>query len=207
MAGVALAASAHALETALGQPRERDGFVWVDVRLDEVLAPRVRESLARGMPATLTLHSELWRRRNGWFDRLEEGYDSSIRIRYDVWDQTYRIDRLGRPTQSLQGLDSVEAALRGPFTVRAGRVGSLRPQARYYVVVSSTLKPLSVEDVAEVEGWLSGEVEDKRRAGAGVVTQLPRAMFDAVRNFSGFGDQRSRVASDDFELADLFDGR
>lgn len=202
-----LATSARALETTLGPPRERDGFVWIDVRLADVLAPRVRESLARGMPATLTLHSELWRRRNGWFDRLEEGYDSSIRIRYDVWDRTYRIDRLGRPTESLLGLDSVEAALAGPFTVRAGRVGTLRPQSRYYVVVSTTLKPLSVEDVAEVEGWLSGEVEDKRRAGAGVVTQLPRAMFDAVRNFSGFGDERSRGASEDFTLADLFERR
>jgi hypothetical protein len=202
-----LAAQALALATAVDRPIEHNGYVWVDVRLNDLLAPRVRESLGRGMPATLTLHSELWRRRSGWFDRLEEAYDATIRVRYEVWNRTFRVERAGQPPVTVGGLDSVSLALAGPFAVRAGRVGTLRPGARYYVVVSTTLKPLSVEDVAEVEGWLSGEVADKRRAGIGVITELPRALFDAVRNFSGFGDQRSRAVSEDFELSDLFADR
>ena len=55
-----------------------------------------------------------------------------------------------------------------------------------------------------MEGWLSGEVETKRRAGFGVITELPRSLFDAVRNFAGFGDRRARASSDEFELRDLF---
>jgi hypothetical protein len=90
------------------------------------------------------------------------------------------------------------------WSLPVGRIGQLQPQARYYVAVSAVLKPLSVEDVKEVEGWLSGEVESQRKAGLGVVTELPRALFDAVRNFAGFGDRRVRAASTDFTLPDLF---
>ena len=66
------------------------------------------------------------------------------------------------------------------------------------------LKPLSVEDVQKVEGWLSGEVRSKGQAGFGVVTELPHALFDAVRNFAGFGDRRTRTVSEEFELRNLF---
>jgi hypothetical protein len=72
------------------------------------------------------------------------------------------------------------------------------------VVVYATLKPLSVEDVAEVEGWLSGEVKTRSGAGLGVIAELPRSLFDAVRNFAGFGDRRARAVSEEFGLQDLF---
>ena len=97
-------------------------------------------------------------------------------------------------------------ALSRPVALRVGRVGALDPGARYYVVVVATLKPLSVEDVEEIEGWLSGEVEHKHGAGFGVITDLPRSVFDAVRNFTGFGDQKARAISADFELRTLFPG-
>src|SRR5438093_7301958 len=90
-----------------------------------------------------------------------------------------------------------------PLSLPAGRVGLLEPRARYYVVVSVTLKPLSVEDIEEGEGWLSGEVENKRRAGLGILTAIPRSLFDAARNFAGFGDERARAITDDFELETL----
>ncbi len=195
---------ARALEMALDPPCERAGYVWVDVRLTDLLAPRVAESLARGMPATLVLHAETWRRRAGWFDRLESGVDAAIRIRYEVWNESYRIERAGSPPLVIPNLDSVRTVLARPLALPVERVGRLRPGQSYYVVVSAALKPLSVEDVAEVEGWLSGEVREKRRAGFGIITGLPRSVFDAVRNFAGLGDQRARAISPDFDLATLF---
>ena len=53
------------------------------------------------------------------------------------------------------------------------------------------------------EGWLSGEVVEKRNAGWGVLTALPRSVFDAVRNFAGLGDQRARAITPDFQLGDV----
>jgi hypothetical protein len=184
--------------------REQDGLVWADIRLSDLFAPRVVESLSRGMPATLRLHSELWRRRRAWFDRLESSFDAEVRIRYDVWSRAYQLERRGAGPRGISALDSVETALSRPIALRVGRVGDLDPGARYYVIVTATLKPLSVEDVEEIEGWLSGEVKSTGGKGFGVITELPRSLFDAVRNFVGFGDEKARGLSPDFELRALF---
>lgn len=201
---VLLPAAAWALDLTVDSPREHDGYVYCDVRVSEPFEPRVRESLEHGMPATLVVRAELWRRRRGWFDRLESTYEAAVRIRYDVWSEQFRIERPGADPVLVSSLNEADAFLSHPWALPVARIGQLKPEAVYYVAVGAVLKPLSVEDVKEVEGWLSGEVESQRKAGLGVVTELPLALFDAVRNFAGFGDRRVRIASDDFSMADLF---
>lgn len=203
---LAVAARAEALEIGLDLPRMRGDSVWIDVRLSEPLAPRIQESLARGMPATLELRAELWHRRRGWFDRLEENVDAEIRIRYEVWNRTYRMDRRGAPPRFVGTLDSLQLALTRPLSLPVGRMHAGSRGTLHFIVVSAVLRPLSVEDVAEVESWLSGEVETNRRAGFGLITQVPRALFDTVRNFAGFGDARARAVSDDFSVEVVVDG-
>ena len=195
---------ASALEMEVLTTREQFGLVYTDVRLTKLFPPRVSESLSRGMPATLQFQSELWRRRRGWFDRLESSFLAEVRIRYDVWSRAYKLERRGMPATSVSSIDSVGIVLSRPIALRVGRVGELNANSRYYVSVSATLKPLSIEDVEEIEGWLSGEVKTTGGRGIGVITELPRSLFDAVRNFTGFGDQKARATSPDFELRTLF---
>ena len=201
---IVIAGVASALEVTTGIPRERNGLLVVDARLTAVISPRVSESLGRGMPATLQLHVELWRRRSAWFDRLESSADASVRIRYDVWSDSYLLERAGALPIVVDSIDSAATVLSRPWVLPVGRVGQLNAKSRYYLSLSATLRPLTVEDLAEVEGWLSGEVSEKRRAGFGVITEIPRSLFDAVRNMAGFGDQRANAVSLDFRLKDLF---
>lgn len=195
--------SARALDLVLAPPRERDGRVMVEARPEKALSPRVAESLARGMPATLQLHAELWRDRRGWFDRLEGSADASVRIRYEVWSDTYRIDRIGAEPIVVSSVDSVAAVLQRPWLMPVGRVGQLSAGSRYYIQLTATLRPLTVEDLEEVEGWLSGEVGNGKESGFGVVTEIPRSIFDAVRNVAGFGDQKARAMSEEFTPDEL----
>jgi hypothetical protein len=204
---LALAPAAPALEITARPPRERSGYLWVDVQLGDLFEPRVEGSLARGMPATLTLHAELWRRRGGWFDDLEGVFDAELRLRYDFRSATYRLERTGVQPLVVPGLDSVRAVLLRPLPLPVGRIGPLLAGRRYYVVVSATLKPLSVEDAAAVEGWLSGEVDGGRREPFGLLTGLPRSLFDTARNFAGFGDEHARATTEEFGLEDLFGAR
>jgi hypothetical protein len=146
----------------------------------------------------------LWRRRRGWFDRRESSFEADVRIRYDVWSRAYRLERRGATPAVVSSLDSVQIVLSRPIALRVGRVGELDAKSRYYVIVAATLKPLSIEDVEEIEGWLSGEVKTTGGRGFGIITELPRSVFDAVRNFTGFGDQKVRATSPDFELRTLF---
>ncbi len=203
--GLATVASpALALELSLAPPREREGRVVVEARPSRVLSSRVAESLARGMPATLVLHAELWRDRRGWFDRLESTADASVRIRYEVWSDSYLLERIGADPIVVGSVDSVATVLQRPWLLAVGRVGQLSATSRYYVVLTATLRPLTVEDLEEVEGWLSGEMDSGRRSGFGVVTEIPRTIFDTVRNVAGFGDQKARAISAVFALRDLF---
>jgi hypothetical protein len=194
---------ADALDLTLDLPRVLADTVWVEARLSNPFSERTRESLLRGMPATLQLRAELWHRRTGWFDRLEKTVDAEIRIRYEVWNRTFRIERLGVPPQRLGTLDSLERALTRPLAVPIGRLGAETHGGIHFVVVTAVLRPLSVEDAAEVENWLSGEVNTQRRSGFGLITQVPRALFDTVRNFAGFGDARARATSGDFAVERL----
>ncbi|HEV2104181.1 MAG TPA: DUF4390 domain-containing protein, partial [Candidatus Eisenbacteria bacterium] len=197
-------APARAFDLDAASPaRDAGGQLWVTVRISDPLEARVEESLARGMPATLQLHAELWRRRTAWFDRMEQAFDASMRLRYDVWTNAWLLERAGARPLVTGTLDSLELALARPIALPVATLGRLPPDARCYVVVTATLQPLKVEDVEEVEGWLSGEVQEKSHAGFGVITGLPRSLFDAVRNFAGFGDLRARIQTPDFTPATL----
>jgi hypothetical protein len=197
------AAPAFAFEIGVEGLHEDDGYVWADVRVAELFDGRVAESLQRGMPATLQLRAELWRRRTAWFDRVERTFEGSIRIRHEVARARYRVERANAAPRTYETLDSVRTALARSIALPVAQLADLRDGARYYVVLTATLRPLSVEDVEEVEGWLSGEVESGRQSSFGFITALPRAVFDAVRNFSGFGDEQARAVSPDFTRRDL----
>lgn len=200
---LAAAAPADAFEIGVDALHAEDGYVWADVRVSELFDGRVAESLQRGMPATLQLRAELWRRRTAWFDRVERTFEGSIRIRYEVARERYRVERANAEPRTYESLDSVRTALARSIALPFTPLEHLREGARYYVVLTATLRPLSVEDVEEVEGWLSGEVESGRQSSFGFITALPRAIFDAVRNFSGFGDEQARATSPDFTRSDL----
>ena len=199
-----LASPAGAFQLSAIRPvRDASGQLWVELRIDEPIEPRVANSLGRGMPATLSLHAELWRRRSGWFDRMEKAVDANFRMRYDVWSDRWRLERPGGATLTVSSLDSLETALERTLTLPVSALDRLDPDVPCYVVVSASLRPLNVEDVEEVEGWLSGEVREKKHSGLSFLTSLPRSLFEAARNFAGFGDERSRLISAEFTPANL----
>jgi len=196
---------AHAFQlTSIRPTKDTSNVLWVEAQLEEPIEPRVAKSLGRGMPATLTLHAELWRRRNGWFDRMERAVEATFRMRYDAWGDSWRLDRPGQPPVVVGSLDSLKLALEHTLAMPVSPLERIPRETSCYLVVSASLRPLNVEDVEEVEGWLSGEVKDKRRAGFGVIAEIPLALFDAVRNVAGFGDERARAETEDFRLRDLF---
>jgi hypothetical protein len=135
-------APALAFEIGVDPPHVADGYVWADVRVARLFDGRVAESLERGMPATLQMRAELWRRRSAWFDRVERTFEGSIRIRYDVARRTYRVERANAPPRVYDTLDSVRVALARSIALPVTRADELRDGPRYYVVVTATLRPL-----------------------------------------------------------------
>lgn len=196
---VLLAGPAYAFKlTSIRPARDAGSQLWVEIRLEDPIEPRVAGSLGRGMPATLNLHAELWRRRDGWFDRMEKNADATFRMHYDVWSDTWRLSRPGSPMLRLGSLDSLKTVLARTLALNVAPISRFASDVPLYVVVTASLRPLNIEDVEEVELWLSGEVKEKKRRPFGILTRLPISLFDAARNLAGFGDEHSRLISADF---------
>jgi len=180
-----------------------EDHVTASLRTTGVLSPRVRDSLERGMPATVRLTVELWRVRPGWFDHQVRVETSEVRIARNAWSDEFQMRRQSGPLVTLVDLDETERELSRPTRVRLHPVANLRSKVRYYALIRIEVKPLSVEDIEEVERWLSGEAERAGKPGPGSIARLPASLVRMLANLSGFGDETASVRTGNFTRAAL----
>lgn len=168
------------------------GAVLVSYRVAHPFTPRLEETLLQGMPATVTYEVGLWKRRGFWFDKLIVALSNEHRILYDSWHDRFRVrSGLGieAKTRSVASLDSLERALFDVRRLPVSLVTALDPEGSYYVTVRVRIRPVTEEDLGEIEDWLAGEVKEPEGSSRG----LPRYLFGITANLSGLGD-RSAVA-------------
>jgi len=202
--GLTLApAAVHAVEVRDGRILRFGDHAAVALRTTSVLSPRVRGSLERGMPATVHLSVDLWRVRPGWFDQLVHTEQSEIRVARDAWSDEFQLHREGGPLLVLLDLDEVERELTRPTRVRLVPVAAMMAGVQHYAIVHVEVKPLTVEDIEEVEAWLSGEAKRSGKPGPGSIARLPRYMVGILANLSGLGDETATYRSGAFTREDF----
>lgn len=200
---VALPASAPA-GNDLGlvvDPANRTGnVVTVSYRVERPFPPKLEEPLLRGMPATVTFEVGVWKRRTFWFDKLVVAYRSEHKIAYDPWSKTFRI-RSGANApreRSVPDLDSLQATLFRARNLPIAAVSTLDSTAAHYVSVKVVVRPLSADDLGEIEDWLAGG--DPNVAGE---RGLPAYLLEWAVNLSGLGDRSALEKSPRFVPAFL----
>jgi hypothetical protein len=194
---------ANALELTNVGVGERQGYVAVSFRMEKVLSNRIKGTLERGMPATVIVSLDVWRHRGGWFDELVENRAIMMRFYRDAWSDEYRLARHLEPEIELPDIGSVERELTRPMRIGVTRVANLSPDERYYAIVHVTLKPLTVQELEEVEKWLSGEARRAGRPGPASIAKLPRYLVGVLANLSGLGDESTSLRTETFTLAGL----
>ena len=174
----------------------------VDFAVEHLLDPATEAVLERGVPVTLVHEVEVWRERSAWFDRLEAARALVWKLQRDVWDEVYVLrDGEGRE-ETYPDLGAARAALERRSAVAIAPLGLLADGDSYYLVVNSALKPLTVEDMDELEGWLSGELKSGRQRGFGLLG-LPKALFGLVMNLTGFRDRNDSLRTPSFRRAEV----
>jgi hypothetical protein len=182
---------------------ETGGYVAGTARLSNVLTPRIRGALERGMPTTVDLTVEVWRARTGWFDAMVGRQGVTMRVFRNAWSDDFTFRRNLEPERTFLTLDDVERELQRPLRVSALRVAKLEPDERYYLIVRATVKPLTVEDLEAVEKWLSGEAKRAGKPGPGSLARLPTYLVGVLANLSGLGDESAVVRTEAFALEEL----
>jgi hypothetical protein len=200
---VAFAPPARAVEIGAVRVARAEDQVAITLRMGSVLSPRVRDSLERGMPATVDLGIDVWRVRNGWFDQLVRSERATFGVTRNAWSDEYQMRRQSGPVLTLLDLDEVEREFDRPIRMRVLPLASLEPEERYYAIVRVVVKPLTVEDIEEVERWLSGEAKRAGKPGPGSIARLPTYMLGVLANLAGLGDESVTYRTVSFRRADL----
>lgn len=198
---VAGAASANDLGLTVGPVEQEAGAIEVTYRVENPWTPRLTETLLRGMPATITFEVGIWKRRTLWFDKLVLALKSEHRVVYSPWDRTFRVRSASavRKARVVPTLDSLESYLFAEHRLPLAAIASLDADARYYVSVRVTIRPLSAEDLDEVEDWLSGEVKNPDAPERG----MPGYLLGIAANLSGLGDRTALAKSETFRPESL----
>jgi uncharacterized protein DUF4390 len=175
--------------------------VCVSYHAAEPFTPRLIDTLFRGMPATISIEVGVWKRRTFWFDKLVLALKSEHKVIYDPWAREFRVRSGANPPRdrSVAGLDSLEAMLFDERRLPLATVASLDSTASHYVSVKILIRPLSAEDLGEVEHWLAGDARPPEESPQGV----PRYLLNLAVSLSGLGDRTSLQKSQSFVPARL----
>jgi hypothetical protein len=203
LAGAAPARADNDLGLAVDTVEVSSGSILVSYRVERPFTPRLEETLLQGMPATVTYEVGLWKRRAFWFDKLIVAMKNEHRVVYDPWRQVFRVRSgigIEARTRSAPTLDSLEAALFEVRRLPVSPLTALEPEGSYYVTVRVLIRPVTEEDLGEIEDWLAGEVKSPEGAARG----LPRYLFGITANLSGLGDRTAVARSARFTPARRF---
>lgn len=168
--------------------------ICLTYRVDRPFPPRLEEPLLRGMPATVTFEIGLWRHRSFWFDRLVVAYRSEHKVVYEPWSKSFQI-RSGSVlprTRTVPDFDSLRATLFHARNLPVALVAALDSTATYYVSVKVVVRPLSADDLGEIEDWLAGSDPDGEERG------LPGYLLEWAVNLSGLGERSALEKSERF---------
>ena len=193
LAGMAAPRSARAgndMGLAIDSVERVGNAICVSYHADHPFTPRLEDPLLRGMPATITFEVGVWRKRSLWFDKLVVAYRSEHKVAFDPWAKNFRIrSGLNPPlTRSVANLDSVRTTLFAARRLPVALASTLDSTAAHYVSVKIVIRPLSADDLGEIEDWLSGS--DPNDGGD---RGLPAYLLEWAVKLSGLGD-RSALA-------------
>jgi hypothetical protein len=205
----ALAAPARSAELSVERVGTSRGELCVEVRLVDLFDTRTRNVVASGLPITVRFATELWRDRSHWFDENVDARVESYRIRWDPSEKMYSLAHPGpgRRVDEYERLDDLLADL-------SHRVVSVHPRAaldddsRYFVAIEVAVRPLTLQEFRELDGWIGGRIRGEEEPGdapkeEGSGEGVSGAVLGFLLDLSGFGDLILRQRTPTFRPSEV----
>jgi len=148
--------------------------------LDILSDGQTRDLLLNGFPARLHFRIELWHA-GGLFNAIDGTREWDVIVRYDPVTKRFRAARLHDDTAVVIGdfdrFATLAAAIATPLVVP---LAPARHGGRYYYNAVLDVEMLTLNDLAEVERWLRGELGPAvrgKRNPTGVIGRGLRTLF------------------------------
>ena len=153
-------------------------------------------SLGDGIAATLLIVVDLWQEKSSWWDSLVRSRVLAYRFRRDVWTgETELLDQSG-VTRRFTDREALASELERLREVSLGASSDFKEGKSYYVSVKALVRPLSLEDLENVDAWLSGKVTGAKGNG---ILGIPKGVARALIGASGLGDETAIGRSSKFK--------
>ena len=173
------------------------GAISVSYRVEAPFTPRLEETLQQGMPATIAYEVGVWKRRTFWFDKSIVALRREHKVAYVPWANAFRVRSgfgVGVRSRSVVSLDSLKTWLFEERRLAVVPAAALDSSGTYYVTVRVTIRPVSEEDLGELEEWLAGDAPKPAPTTRG----LPRSLLGFAAGLSGLGERGALVKSERF---------
>lgn len=173
-------------------------FVSFDLLLEGAFTEGGRDALLKGFATHMTYTVELWRERGYWFDKLALTRTLTMKVTYDLWAERYivhfRRDRLAK-FDTIEGVRDATCNLEGLKLIEGQELDS---DKEYYIAVRAHLRPLTIEEIGELEDWLSGDVPSGGKGGG--ILSIPGYLMRILIGTTGVTDRSTLAKSEVFTV-------
>ncbi len=188
------------LQVRLATDSTPDGGRNPVVRSENLLGDdRWLTALRSGLPVRLHYRVEIWRSREGWFDRFDRQTEWDVVVRHEpLLDQYTLLTITGSRVQErlYATLDALNAALRFSYQV------NVRPQrpGEYYYAASLEISTLSDSDLDELERFREGDLGGAAQDRDGLGGALGRGATRFLLRLAGLPRLRLEARTEAFRV-------
>lgn len=166
-------------------------MLLIDFHAEGLIDAKVKERLRSGFTTIFEYQIQIWRKKSLIFNQLVAENFCQMKLTHDNWDNRYRIitDTEDRKTTS------IEKAREMCLDVRQFELVSLhklRRNVNYSVSVQLLVKPISMENLEEIERALKGEQPSPNNPHKEKYEEKPKKqnrLLKFVLAFTGLGDK------------------
>jgi hypothetical protein len=185
--------------------RFNSGYLTFDLLLDGAFNEDQERILREGFPTHMTYTVELWRDRGFWFDKLELSRTLTIKVTYDLWAERFVVRFRKDDLSKFRTIEEVAQATCVLPNLELVSHDELDPSERYYISVGARLRPLTMEEVGELEDWLSGERRSDEGRGGGALS-IPKYLVRMLLGSAGVAERSALTRSETFTVKSEAEG-
>jgi len=175
----------------------------LDFRHQPILG-EVMTGLTEGLTSAFEVEVQLWKETGFWADMLLEETQLRMKLSYDIWERSFEVQsKEGRRFVTEEKLQQLGSGLDGLHVAWLDRIV---PGEQYRIVYRAWIRPMSLENVADVGKWLAGEAKGLNPGSAkkkgSPVRKIGNWMLRFMLNVTGFGDRVLTARSPGFQIRD-----